>query len=132
VAAPAPQLPEATIGRNAGPVTLSIQFGQAQHAKYTIQVFDPTGTTEVTREPGMNTDAIPDRFTLQATPAQLDRHILQWSGLISAFSPAPGQTFALTFEVTQGGAAVPGGQVTRTGPLSVAQAFVGVLRLVTQ
>lgn len=127
----APDVPVATIAGNAGPVTVGIAFGQAQHAKYTIQLFDPAGATEITRQSGMNTDAIADQFTLQASPAQLDQHVLQWSGLISAFSPAPGQMFSVTFEVTQSGIPVPGGRVTRIGALSVAQPFIGVLRLVT-
>jgi hypothetical protein len=127
-----PEVPVASIDTNGGPVTVGITFGQAQHAKYTIQLFDPIGTTELTRQSGINTDAIPDQFTLQATPAQLDQNILQWSGLISAFSPAPGQMFSVTFEVTQGGVAVPGGRVPRTGALTVAQPFIGVLRLVTR
>jgi hypothetical protein len=128
----APDVPVATIATNGGPVIVGITFGQAQHAKYTIQLFDPAGATELTRQSGMNNDSLPDQFTLQATPAQLDGHILQWSGLISAFSPAPGQMFSVTFEVTQGGVAVPGGRVPRTGSLSVAQPFVGVLRVVTR
>ena len=131
-AAAAPEVPIAMIATNGGPVTVGIAFGQAQHAQYTIQLFDPTGVTELTRESGLNTDSIPDQFTLQATPAQLDQHILQWSGLISAFSPAPGQAFSVTFEVAQGGSGVPGGRVPRTGALAVTQPFVGVLRLVTR
>jgi hypothetical protein len=129
-AAVAPDVPVATIATNGGPVTMGITFGQAQHAKYTIQLFDPTGATELTRQNGLNTDALPDQFTLQSTPAELDEHILQWSGLISAFSPAPGQMFSVTFEVSQGGVAVPGGRVPRNGALNVTQPFVGVLRLV--
>lgn len=127
-----PEVPVATIASSGGPITVGITFGQAQHAKYTIQLFDRTGTTELTHQSGMNSDSIPDQFTLQATPAQLDEHILQWSGLISAFSPAPGQMFSVTFEVTQGGVAVPGGRVPRAGGLNVTQPFIGVLRLVTR
>jgi len=128
----APEVPVAMISGNGGPVTVGITFGQAQHAKYTIQLFDPAGDNELTRQSGINTDEIPDQFTLQATPLQLDHTILQWSGLISAFSPAPGQMFSVTFEVTQGGVPVPGGRVPRTGSLNVAQPFVGVVRLVTR
>lgn len=127
-----PGVPIAAIAAAGGPVTVGITFGQAQHAQFTIQLFDPTGVNELTRQSGLNTDAIPDQFTLQALPAQLDQHILQWSGLISAFSPAPGQQFSVTFDVTQVGVAVPGGRVQRTGALSVAQPFIGVLRLVTR
>ncbi len=130
--ATAPEVAVAMISGNGGPVTVGITFGQAQHAKYTIQLFDPSGANELTRQSGFNTDAIPDQFTLQAAPLQLDHTILQWSGLISAFSPAPGQMFSVTFEVTQGGFPVPGGRVPRTGSLNVAQPFVSVLRLVTR
>lgn len=133
-AAPAvdPSVPVATIASAGGPVTLGISFGQAQHGKYTIQLFDPGGTTELVRQSGVNTDAIADQFTLQATPAQLDGQLVQWSGLISAFSPAPGQQFSLTFDVTQNGVGVPGGRVPRAGALNTAQPFIGLLRLVTR
>jgi hypothetical protein len=127
-----PGVPLATIASGGGPVTVEITFGQAQHATYTIQLFDPAGTTELTRQTGLNTDAIPDQFTLQASPAQLDQHILQWSGTVSAFSPAPGQQFSITFDVTQNRLGVPGGRVQRSGTLTIAQAFVGILRLVTR
>jgi hypothetical protein len=127
-----PAVPVATIAASGGPVTVGIVFGQAQHAKYTIQLFDPAGATELTRQAGINTDSVPDQFTLQAAPAALDQTILQWSGLISAFSPAPGQMFSVTFEVTQGGVAVPGGRVPRTGALNVTQPFIGIMRLVTR
>lgn len=130
-AAPDPGVPVAMIAAGGGPVTVGISFGQAQHGQYTIQLFDPAGTTEILRQPGLNTDAIPDQFTMQATPAQLNQHILQWSGAISAFTPAPGQQFSVTFDVTQNGLGVPGGKVQRAGALAVTQAFVGVLRLVT-
>lgn len=133
-AAPAidPTVPVATIASAGGPVTVGISFGFAQHGKYTIQVFDPGGTTELVRQSGVNTDAIPDQFTLQATPAQLDGQLLQWSGLVSAFSPAPGQQFSVTFDVSQNGVGVPGGRVPRTGALNTAQPFIGLLRLVTR
>jgi hypothetical protein len=127
-----PSVPVAAIAANGGPVTVGIAFGHAQHAKYTIQVFDPAGDTELTRLRGLNTDSIPDQFVLQASPAALDQTILQWSGLVSAFTPAPGQMFSVTFEVTQGGVPIPGGRVPRTGPLNIAQPFVGLLRLVTR
>ena len=125
-------VPVAAIAAGGGPVTVSIVFGQAQHAKYTIQLFDPAGTTELTRQAGLNTDAIPDQFTLQASPAQLDQHLLQWSGAVSAFTPAPGQLFSIIVDVTQNGVSVPGAPVPRTGKLTVTQAFVGILRLVTR
>jgi hypothetical protein len=127
-----PGVPAATIASAGGPVTVAISFGHAQHGQYTIQLFDPSGATELLRQPGLNTDSTPDQFTLNNTPAQLNQHLLQWSGAVSAFTPAPGQQFSVTFDVTQNGAGVPGGHVQRTGPLNITQAFVGVLRLVTQ
>ena len=127
-----PSVPVAAIAADGGPVTVGIAFGHAQHAKYTIQVFDAAGAAELTRLRGINTDSVLDQFALQGSPAALDQAILQWSGLVSAFSSAPGQMFSVTFEVTQGGIAIPGGRVLRTGPLNIAQPFVGVLRLVTR
>jgi hypothetical protein len=131
-AAADPAVPVAIIAAAGGPVTVGISFGQAQHAQYTIQVFDATGSRELARQTGLNTDAIPDQFTLQIGPGQLDQNILQWSGAISAFSPAPGQQFSITFDVSQNGAPVSGGRVQRTGALTITQAFVGVLRLVAR
>jgi hypothetical protein len=126
-----PDVPEARINAGHGPVTLEIAFGHAQHGKYTIQLFDPSGTTELSRETGLSTDTTPDRFDLQLTPAALDRHLLQWSGAVDAFSNAPSQRFSVVFDVSQRGSLVPGGHVQKTGPLDVTQAFLGVLRLVT-
>ena len=124
-------MPEAILSRTGGPVTVEIAFGQAQHGRYTIQLFDPQGTTELTREEGLNTDGISDRFEIRRTATQLDQHILQWSGAVDAFSPAPGQQFSVVMEVTQSGTVVPGGHIEKAGPLVITQAFLGVLRLVT-
>lgn len=125
-------VPESTISRTGGPVTVEIAFGHAQHGKYTIQLFEPRGETELTRQTGLSTDEAPDRFELGPSPAQLDQHIVQWSGAVSAFTPAPGQRFSVIFDVTQNGSLVPGGHVERTGPLVVTQVFLGVLRLVAR
>ena len=127
---PAADVPDARIKANGGTVSVEITFGHAQHGKYTIQLFDPSGTTELARATGFSTDQLSDRFDLKLTPAQLDRTFVQWSGAVDAFSSAPGQRFSVIFEVLQNGAAVPGGNVERSGPLNVTQAFLGVLRLV--
>jgi hypothetical protein len=127
---PTDEVPQAQISRTGGPVTVEIMFGHAQHGKYTIQLFDRTGTTELTRETGLSTDPDPDRFQLTPTPAQLDQQLLQWSGSVDAFSSATGQQFSVIFDVTQQGSGVPGGHVEKTGPLTVTQAFLGILRLV--
>ena len=123
-------VPEARIRRDGGPVTVEIAFGHAQHGNYTIQLFDPTGDTELSRETGLSTDQIPDRFELQRTAAQLDQHLLQWSGSVSAFSSAPGQQFSVIFDVSQNGQTVPGGHVEITGPLDRTETFLSLLRLV--
>ena len=129
---PADQVPAATIDKTGGPVTVEITFGHSQHGKYTIQLFDPSGNDELARETGLSTDGIPDRFTLKPTPAQLNKHILQWSGAVDAFSGAPGQQFSVIFDVTQGAASVAGGHLEKAGPLNITQAFLGILRLITQ
>jgi len=127
-----PGVPEATVSGAGGVVSVEIAFGHAQHAKYTIQLFDPRGKTELWRQSGLSTDDLPDCFDLERDPEELERHLLQWSGAVSAFTPAPGQQYSVIFEVSQDGIVVPGGRVERTGPLDVTQAFLGILRLVTR
>src|SRR5512144_2482013 len=87
--APSDNVPQAMISAAAGPVTVEIAIGHAQHGTYTIQLFDPSGTSELARLTGLSTDDIADRIALKPSPSQLDRHILQWSGAVDAFSPAP-------------------------------------------
>lgn len=128
---PAPSLPEATLRRAEGPVSVEIAFGHAQHGTYTIQLFDPTGKRELAAETGVSTDERPDVFALELGPAELDRHLVQWSGAVDAFTPEPGQRFSVTFDVRQGGDVVAGGHIEKSGPLNVTQAFLGILRLVT-
>ena len=123
-------VPEATVRAAGGPVSVEIRFGHAQHGKYTIQLFDPAGTTELAREPGLSTDERPDRFDLKPSASQLHQHLVQWSGAVDAFSSAPGQQYSVIFNVTQDGNPVPGGHVEKTGPLTITQAFLGILRLV--
>jgi hypothetical protein len=130
-AAAEPDIPEVVIRRTGGTVSIEIAFGHAQHGTYTIQLFDPTGKNELAREAGVSTDEKPDRFDLALTPAQLDRHMLQWSGFVDAFSSAPGQRYSVTFDVIQGGEVVPGGRCVKSGPLDTTQGFLGLLRLVT-
>jgi hypothetical protein len=122
--------PEARIARTAGPVSVEISFGFAQHGSYTLQLFDPAGTQLIDSLAGVNTDGIPDTFVLQPTPAALDRHLVQWSGAVDAFTNAPGQRFSVDVQVLQGGGVVPGGSHHKEGPLDVTQAFLGAVRLV--
>lgn len=124
-------LPSATLDRSAGDVEMEISFGHAQHGKYTIQLFDPTGTQELAVEQGVSTDTQPDRFTLRMSPASLNGHLLQWSGAVDAFSNQPAQRFSVLFTVMQRGQVVPDGSVEKEGPLNVTQAFLGALVLVT-
>jgi hypothetical protein len=100
-------IPEARIDKGGGAVSVQITFGHAQHASYTIQLFDPAGSTELAREAGVNTDTEPDRFDLTLTPAQLHRHLVQWSGAVDAFSGGPGQRYSV-LSLSAGG--------TRGGP----------------
>jgi hypothetical protein len=124
-------LPTATLDRSAGDVEMEISFGHAQHGKYTIQLFDPSGTQELAVEQGVSTDSQPDRFTLRMSPSALNGHLLQWSGAVDAFSNQPAQRFSVLFEVMQRGQVVPDGSVEKEGPLNVTQAFLGALVLVT-
>ena len=126
----APGPPTATLQRNGAAVGVRVIFGQAQHGTYTIQLFDPTGRRQLAVETGVNTDGVPDEFTLAPAPAELDQHLLQWSGAVDAFTSDPGQRFSVTVEVLQNGQTVAGGRVQKTGPLDVTQAFLGILRLV--
>ena len=121
---------EATIRAADGPVSVEIAFGHAQHGTYTIQLFDPTGKRELAAETGVSTDDRADVFALTLGPAELDRHLVQWSGAVDAFTPEPGQRFSVTFDVRQRGEIVNGGHVEKSGPLNVTQAFLGILRLV--
>ena len=130
--APSDNVPQAMISAAAGPVTVEIGFGHAQHGTYTIQLFDPSGTSELARLTGLSTDDIADQIALKPSPSQLDRHILQWSGAVDAFSPSPGQQFSVVFDVRQDGHGVPGGHIEKTGPLTVTQAFLGILRLISK
>ena len=122
--------PQATVSRNGGTVAVEILFGHAQHGTYTIQLFDPTGKKELASESGVSTDERPDQFALTMTAAQLDQHLLQWSGAVDAFTSDPGQRFSVTVNVRQQGETVAGGHVEKTGPLNVTQAFLGILRLI--
>jgi hypothetical protein len=121
--------PEVPIRRADGPVSVAITFGFAHRGSYTIQLFDPDGA-ELAREAGVSTDEKPDRFVLQLTPAQLDEHILQWTGSVDAFSSGPNR-YSVTFDVIQNGVVVPDGRKETSGPFDTTQGFGGCLRLVT-
>jgi len=125
------QLPEAEIRPADGPVTVEIMFGHAQHGKYTLELFDPTGRTSLWSEGGVNTDSTPDRYTLDPTPAALLQHIVVWLGVVNAFTAAPGQQYSIVFEISQNGVIVPGGRTVKKGALNGTQAFYGAVRLVT-
>lgn len=125
------QVPEVGIRPVDGPVTVEIMFGHAQHGKYTVELFDPTGKTSLWSRSGVNTDSTPDRYTLEPAPAALERHIVVWLGVVNAFSSAPGQQYSIIFEISQNGVIVPGGRVIKKGPLTGTQAFYGAVRLVT-
>ncbi|HLM24703.1 MAG TPA: hypothetical protein VK274_06570 [Pyrinomonadaceae bacterium] len=93
-----------SIKKGGGLPSVELQFGNALFAKYDIFLFDRNGMNPqpVTTDQ-LNSDNIPDIFTVGASVAALDQQILFWQAAISVLDSQPNQMYVMTAIITQDG-----------------------------
>src|SRR5688572_23008911 len=92
------------IKKGGGLPQVELRFGNALFAKYDIFLFDRNGTNpEPITTNQLNSDDVPDIFTVVASVATLDQQILFWQAAISVFDNQPGQTYLMRAIITQDG-----------------------------
>ena len=92
------------IKKGGGLPQVELRFGNALFAKYDIFLFDRNGTNpQPVTTNQLNSDDVPDIFTVGASVATLDQQILFWQAAISVFDNQPGQTYLMRAIITQDG-----------------------------
>ena len=92
------------IKKGGGLPQVELRFGNALFAKYDIFLFDQNGTNpQPVTTNQLNSDDVPDIFTVGASVAALDQQILFWQAAISVFDNQPGQTYLMRAIITQDG-----------------------------
>ena len=93
-----------TIKRGGGLPEIELRFGNALFAKYDIFLFDRNGTNpQPVTTNQLNSDDVPDIFTVGTSVAALDQQILFWQAAISVLDNQPGQTYLMRAIITQDG-----------------------------
>lgn len=83
------------------PVTVEIQFGYAQVGAYNLILWDATGSGKRKLGEGINTDLIPDIYTLPQPNSENDKRILDCLATIIAPDPKPGERYRVDMIVRQ-------------------------------
>jgi len=105
-----------TLKRSGGLPQVELQFGNALFAKYDVFLFDRNGANpQPIATNQLNSDAIPDIFTVGTSVAGLDQQILFWQAAISVFDNQPGQTYLMRATITQDGSVL--GVFDKRGPI---------------
>lgn len=93
-----------SIKKDGGLPQVELRFGNALFAKYDIFLFDRNGTNpQPVTTNQLNSDDVPDIFTVGASVATLDQQILFWQAAISVLDNQPGQTYLMRAIITQDG-----------------------------
>lgn len=96
-------LNEIRFNKNGGPITVEIPFGYAQAGAYTLVLWDATGSKKQQIGEGVNTDQIPDLYTLPQPNSNNDGCILDCVATVVAPNPRPGEQFRVDMIVRQDG-----------------------------
>jgi hypothetical protein len=106
-----------SIKKGGGLPQVELRFGNALFAKYDIFLFDRNGTNpQPVTTNQLNSDDVPDIFTVGTSVAALDQQILFWQAAISVFDDQPGQTFLMRAIITQDGEELA--VFDRSGPIT--------------
>ena len=93
-----------SIKKSGGLPSVELQFGKALFAKYDIFLFDRNGMNpQPIKTDQLNSDNIPDIFTVGTSVAGLDQQILFWQAAISVLDNKPDQEYVMTAIITQDG-----------------------------
>ena len=93
-----------SIKKDGGLPQVEMRFGNALFAKYDIFLFDRNGTNpQPVTTNQLNSDDVPDIFTVGTSVATLDQQILFWQAAISVLDNQPGQTYLMRAIITQDG-----------------------------
>jgi hypothetical protein len=93
-----------SIKKGGGLPQVEMRFGNALFAKYDIFLFDQNGANpQPVTTNQLNSDDVPDIFSVGTSVATLDQQILFWQAAISVFDSQPGQTYLMRAIITQDG-----------------------------
>lgn len=93
-----------TLKRSGSLPTVELRFGNALFAKYEVVIYDRNGANPqpIARDQ-LNSDNIPDSFTVGTSVADLDQRILFWQAAISVLDNRPDQTYLMRAIISQDG-----------------------------
>lgn len=112
------------VDKNGLPPEVELTIGQAQWGEYVIYLWDSQHHNPVQIGAGLNSDNVPDKFFVGNSAAALEGRRVSWQVGIASPKTGPGQKYALTVRVTQGGVLVPGGLIEDSGALSRGSIFL--------
>ena len=102
---------------------IEITIGQAQWGEFVVYLWDAQHHNPVQIGAGLNSDNVPDKFSI-GPPAALNGRRLSWQVGIAAPQIGPGQNYSLLVRITQDGKLVVGGEIKDSGPLPNGSIFL--------
>jgi hypothetical protein len=96
-------LNEIRFNRDGGPLTVEIAFAFVQVGAYAIVLWDRKGKSKMKLIEGINTDQIPDTYTLPQPNSKNDGGILDCLATILGGNPGPNERYRVDVIVTQNG-----------------------------
>jgi hypothetical protein len=96
-------LHEVRFSRNGGPLSVEVSFGYVQVGAYALMLWDKKGKGKNKLGEGINTDDVPDIYTLPKPSANNDGAILDCLATILGGNPGPNERFRIDVIVYQDG-----------------------------
>jgi hypothetical protein len=96
-------LREIRFDRKGGPVTVEIVFGYVQVGAYAVVLWNTEGKSRRKLGEGINTDQVPDVYSLPSPIADNDGSILDCTATILGGNPGPDERYRVDMIVRQNG-----------------------------
>jgi hypothetical protein len=105
----------ATYNKNGEQIKIEISFGYAQVGAYKLYLWDSSGKKKTELGEGMNTDNVPDIYTLEKPLEEYNSRIVDCVTDVISPTPQDGEKYSVNLSIQQNGIEI--GKESDTGDL---------------
>jgi len=103
--------------RNGGKVSMEFVIGDAQWGRFRSFLWNNDGTNPKEIGHGVNTDNVPDVYTVPGRVADLEQKLVSWEVAIGPLGDAKTQLYNVSVRFSQDGKPLAGGVILDSGEL---------------
>ena len=113
---------------NSSDVWVDVKIGHAQFGRYTVRLYDSTGTQVLQDVGGNNIDEIEDTFNLSSPASGFTNNLIGWTVTIATPANPNGEQYSLEIVIREGETLLHQEPIIYSGPLDGAKILMGFAR----